>query len=93
MNLMWHGQEAVTRVDGVGARDLRGADHRRHIEVAVGAAGRPDADVLVGELDVQLVLVGLGVDSHRLDAELPARIDDAEGDLAAVGDQYFFEHG
>ena len=60
-------------MDGVGAGDFGGADHGRHVQVAVGAARRADADVLVGEPDVQRVLVGLGVDGHGLDAELAAR--------------------
>ena len=86
------GQEAVAGMDRVGAGDLRGADDRRHAQVAVGAARRPDADVLVGEPDVQRVLVGLGVDRDRLDAELAAGADDAQRDLAAVGDQDLLEH-
>ena len=76
----------------VGAGDFRGADDGRHAQVAVDAAGRPDADVLVGKADVQRVLVGLGVDRDGLDAELAAREDDAQGDFAAVGDQDFLEH-
>ena len=44
------GQEAVAGMDRVGAGDFGGADDRRHVEVAVGAARRADADVLVGEL-------------------------------------------
>ena len=86
-------QEAVAGMNRVGAGDLGGADHRRHVQVAVGAARRTDADVLVGEPDVQRVLVRLGVDGHGLDAELAAREDDAHGDLAAVRDQDFLEHG
>ena len=104
MNLMWHAshtsaryalsdEEAVARMDGVGARDFGGADDRRHVEIAVEAPRRPDADVLVGEPHVQRVLVGLRVDRHRLDAQLAARADDAKRDLAAVGDQDFLEHG
>src|SRR2546427_7652733 len=86
------GEEAVPRMNSVGARDLRGADDRRDVQVAVRAAGRPDADVFVGEPHVQRVLVGLGVDRHRLDAQLTARKDDAECDLSAVRDQNFLEH-
>ena len=85
-------QESVAGMDRVGAGNLGGADDRRHVEVAVGAARRADADVLVGEADVQRVLVGLGVHGHGLDAELAARVDDAQGDLAAVRDQDFLEH-
>ena len=86
------GQEPVAGMDRVGAGDLGGADDRRHVQVAVGAARRADADVLVGEPDVQRVLVGLGVDGDGLDAELAAGADDAQRDLAAVGDQDFLEH-
>ena len=38
------------------------------------------------------VAVGLRVDGDRLDAELVERADDADGDLAAVGDQDLCEH-
>ena len=86
------GQEAVAGVDRVGAGDLGGADDRRDVQVAVGAPRRADADVLVGEAHVQRVLVGLGVDGHGLDAELAAGADDAQRDLAAVGDQDLLEH-
>ena len=79
-------------MDGVGAGDFGGADHRRHVQVAVGAARRADADVLVGEPDVQRVLVGLGIDGDGLDAELAAGEDDAHRDFAAVRDQDFLEH-
>ena len=79
MNLMLHasqtsarygalGQEAVAGMNRVGAGDLGGADDRRDVEIAVGAARRADADVLVGEAHVQRVLVGLGVDGDGLDA-------------------------
>ena len=85
-------EEAVAGMDRVGAGDLRGADDRRDAQVAVGAARRADADVLVGEPHVQRVLVGLGVDRDGLDAELAAGADDPQGDLAAVGDEDFLEH-
>ncbi len=85
-------QEAVAGVDGVGTGDLGGADDGRNVQIAVEASGRADADVLVGEPDVQRVLVGLGVDGHGLDAQLAARADHAQGDLSAVGDQHFVEH-
>jgi hypothetical protein len=85
-------QESVARVNRVGAGDLGGADDRRHVQVAVGAARRPDADVLVREADVQRVLVGLRIDSDGLDAELAARDDHAKGNLAAVRNQDLLEH-
>ena len=42
---------------------------------------------LVGQLDVQRVLVGLGIDGDGRDAHLAGGLDDAAGDFAAVGDQ------
>jgi hypothetical protein len=37
--------------------------------------------------------VGLGIDRDRRDPHPPRRIDDAAGDLAAIGDQDRGEHG
>jgi hypothetical protein len=39
------------------------------------------------------VLVGGRVDGDRLDAHLARRPDDAQRDLAAIGDQDLLEHG
>jgi hypothetical protein len=41
---------------------------------------------------VQRILVGLAVDGDGLDAELLAGAQDAQRDLAAVGDQDALEH-
>ncbi len=86
------GQEAVARVDRVGAGDLGGGDDAGHHQVALTRRAGPDADVVVGEADVQRVAVGGGVHRHRLDAEFLAGTDDAKGDLAAVRDQDFLDH-
>ena len=56
------------------------------------AGARTDADVVVGEAHVQRLAVGLGVDGDGLDAELAAGANDAQRDLAAIGDQDFLEH-
>jgi hypothetical protein len=85
-------EEPVARMDRVGSRDLGGADDRRHAQVAVGAARRPDADVLVGEPHVERILVRFGIHRDGLDPELPAGANDPEGDFPAIGDQNFFEH-
>ena len=87
------GEEPVARVDRVGAGDFRGTDDGGDVQVARRARRRADADVFIGEPHVERVLVGLGVDGHGLDAELAARHDDAQCDLAAVGDQDLLEHG
>ena len=76
----------------VGAGDLGGRDEARNVEVGLARRRRPDADVVVGEAHVQRFAVGLGVDGDRLHAELAARADDAQRDLAAVRDEDFLEH-
>jgi hypothetical protein len=86
-------QEAVAGVDGLGIGHLGRRNDGRHVEVAQRRRGRADAHRLVGQLDVLGVAVGLGIDHHRLDAHLAAGALDAQGDLAAVGDQDFLEHG
>ena len=84
-------EKAVAGMDGVDVGDLGGADHGGNVEVAAGALGRADADGLVGEAHVQAVAVGLRVDGDRADAQFLAGADDAQGDLAAVGDQDLLE--
>ena len=86
------GQEAVARVDRVGARDLGGADDRRDVEVARARRRRTDADLLVGEADVQRVGVGGRVDGDRADPHLPTGTDDPQRDLAAVRYENLFKH-
>ena len=85
-------EEAVARVNRVCAGNFRGADDRGHVQVALRALRRTDADVFIGEPHVQRVLVGFGVDRDRLDAELPARHDHAQRDLPAVGNEDLLEH-
>ena len=79
-------------MDRLGVGDFGGADDRRDVEVARRRRRRADADRLVGEPHVLRLGVGLGMDDHRLDAQLAAGALDAQRDLAAVGDQDLFEH-
>ena len=83
------GEEAVARVDGVGAGALGDVEELARIcEIALGSGRRTDVEGLVGEPHVQRRAVGVGVDGDGLDAELAAGADDADRDLAAVGDQH-----
>src|SRR5262245_52744509 len=86
------GKESVAGMDRVRAGNLGGADHRRDVQIAVGAARRADPDILVGEADVQRVLVGFRIDCDGLDAQLAAGVDDANRDFSAVGDENFLKH-
>ena len=86
------GEEAVARMDGVGPGDFGGGDEARDVEVTVAARGAADADVVVGEADVQRLPVRFRIHRHGLDAQLLARADHPQGNLPAVGDQHFLEH-
>jgi hypothetical protein len=86
------GQEAVAGVDRLGVGDLGRADDRGHVQVAVGGRRRPDADGLVGEAHVLGVGVGLGMHGDGLHTQLATGAEDAQGDLAPVGDQDLVEH-
>ena len=84
-------QKTVARMDGVGARDLGGADDGGDVQVRLRRGRGADADALVSELHVQRVGVRHRVDGHRRNAELTTRADHAQRDLATVGDQDLLE--
>ena len=86
------GQEAVARMDGVGAGDLAGGEQARDVQVALGRGRRADADTLVGEPHVHGVGIGRRVHGDGGDAELLAGALDAQRDLAPVGNEDFVEH-
>ena len=86
-------EEAVARVDRLGVGDLGGGDDRRHVEVAVLGGRRADADRFIGHGDVLEVAVDGGMHRDRLDAQRVARAQDAQRDLAAVGDDDLIQHG
>ena len=79
-------------MDGVDVGDFGGGDDGGHVEIAVGGARRADADGLVGEADVERVAVGLAVDGDGANAELTARVEDAQRDFTAIGDQDLTKH-
>ena len=86
------GQESVAGMDGFGAGRLAGRDDLFGDEIALRGRRRADMHRLVGHLDMHGVAVGVGIDGDRRDPHLPRRLDDAAGDLAAIGDQDFLEH-
>ena len=73
------------RLDGTG-------EHGIVVEVALGKARATDTVGLVGELHVQRVRIGRGIDGNGLDAHIAARADNTDRDLAAIGDEHFIEH-
>ena len=85
-------EEAVAGVDGIDVGNFSGADDRRDVEVAAGALGGADADGLIGKANVERVAIRFRVDSDGADTEFLARADDAERDLAPIGDENLLEH-
>jgi hypothetical protein len=81
------GEEAVARVHGVGAGPAGDGEELGDDEVGLRARLPVEGVRLVGERDVQRVAVLVGVDGDRPDPRIPRRPDDADGDLAPVGDE------
>ena len=79
-------------MDRLGIGDFSRRNDGGHIEIALGRRGGADAYRLVGEFDVFGFSVGFGIDHYRFDAEFAASALHAQGDLASVGNQDFFEH-
>ena len=63
-----------------------------HVQVALCRRRGSDTDRLIGQLDVLGFAVGFGIHHHRPDTQFTAGALDPQGDLAAVGNQYFFKH-
>ena len=86
------GQKTVPRVDGVGVGDFHGCHNLGNAQVRVGRSGRTDANGFVGKAHVQTFPVGGGINRNRFDAHFPAGANDAQGNLSAIGNEYFFKH-
>jgi hypothetical protein len=86
------GQEAVARMDGVGAGLADGVENVVDDDVGLGGRRGADMDGLVGLAHMQRVAVGIGIDRDGGDAELLRGADDPAGDLAAIGYEDFLEH-
>ena len=85
-------QEAVARMDGLGASLLAGGDDLVGNQIGLFRSSRSNTDGFIGEVDEQGILVGFGIDGDCLDAHLAGRLDDAAGNFTAVCDQNFSEH-
>ena len=85
-------QETVAGVDRLGPGDLAGRDDRGHRQVGLPRGRRADTDRLVGHAHVHRVRVGGGVHRDGRHPHLARGPDDAQRDLAAVGDEDLGEH-
>jgi hypothetical protein len=80
-------QEPVAGVDGIGAQALGHLDEAVAQQVGLRRGRRADAHGLVGREHEGRAGVRVGVHGHRGDAQVAAGADDAQRDLAAVGDE------
>jgi hypothetical protein len=66
--LLFLGEETVSRMDRIGAGDFGGADDACHVEVALCARRWADAKRLVCGVDVERIRVRLRINRDGLDA-------------------------
>jgi hypothetical protein len=86
------GQKPVTGVEGIAAGDDRRTDDGRNMVVAPLSWCRPDTNRLVSQTHRQRFSVGLRVGDDGRDTQFPARAEDAQRDLASVGDEDLADH-
>ena len=84
-------QETIAGVDGVAAVRACDGDQPRAVQVS-GRAAAGQRRGGFGGMHMRGVRIVLGKDGQAGDAQLVQRAGDADGDLAAVGDQDFLEH-
>src|SRR5579864_5784658 len=68
------------------------ADDRGDVEIAARTLSRADANRFVGEAHMQAMTIGLRINGDGSDSQVLTGADDANGDLASIGDQDFLEH-
>ncbi len=81
------GKEPVAGVHGVSARTASYVEQLVDVEVRVLRSGSHECEGLVGELNVQGVPIGICVHCDACDTVVGASADDADSDLATVGDE------
>ena len=86
------GEKAVARMHGFRAALLAGGDDLIDDQIALRRGRRADRHGGVGHLDMERVAVGFGIDRDGRDAHAAGGLDDAAGDLAAIGNQDSLEH-
>lgn len=77
---------------GLSACRLAGRDNRIDVEIAFAGRRRPKTHCLISHHRGLGETIGIGIDGDRGDAHPSQRLDDPDGDFAAVGDQDLLEH-
>ena len=91
-NRAFSARKAEAGVNRLGTRLHEGIDDPVDGKVALARWRRSDGKGLVGHPDVERILIGLGMNRDRGDAQRPARGDDPAGDFPPVGNENSVEH-
>ena len=86
------GEEAVTRMHGLGTGRLAGSDDLVDQQIGFLRRRRADADGFVRQRHVHGILVRLGIHRDGGNPHLAGGLDDAAGDLAPICNQNLLEH-
>jgi hypothetical protein len=72
----------------IGAGLAAGFDDLVGHQIRLGGRGGADGDRLIRQADMQGMPVGIGINRHRGDPHPAGGFDDADGNFAAIGNQY-----
>ena len=86
------GQKAIAGMHGLSAALPTSGDDLCNVEIALRRRRRPDCDRRIGHLDMQRIAVRIGIDRNCRYTHAPRGLDNAAGDLAAIGNQDPLEH-
>ncbi len=79
-------------MNGVNVSNFGGGDDSVDFQITLSAGAWPDTDGFIGGLDVEGVVICLGVNGEGADAHVFAGTDDAKCDFAPICDKNFFKH-
>ena len=85
-------KETVSGMDRIDFTEIGDSKQTFDKQIAFGRRRRSDANRLIGEFYSQTFSIGSGINDHGTDIQFPARPDDPDGDLTAIGDHKFVEH-
>jgi hypothetical protein len=86
-------QETVTGMNGFYPRYTGGAEYRFLIEISFGGRGSFEGIALISQTRPGRAGIWFRIDSNGRNIQFTAGQDDAPGNLAAVGNKDFIEHG
>src|SRR3990172_11953950 len=82
------GEESVAGMDCIRSRTQGGCNDNAEIQIALCSTGRPNTDGGVCKPSGQAVSVSIRNGQHGFNSECLACPDNADGNLATIGDQY-----